>query len=142
TGDYSNVTLGSGVSEVQKITLNSSFSVPYVLSFENVETILFNFETTTALYLQNALNDLPSLGPNLVSVSPVSSNDPIVKIFLVTFSADLGDVPNLEEKSGNLIMLVDEETKGIASGQNVQITVQGQHSPLFSLTETSDNVIT
>lgn len=103
---------------------------------------MFNFETTTALNLQNALNDLPSLGPNLVSVSPVSSNDPMVKIFLVTFSADLGDVPNLEEKSGNLIMLVDEETKGIASGQNVQITVQGQHSPLFSLTETSDNVIT
>ncbi|RMZ95338.1 fibrocystin-L-like isoform X1 [Brachionus plicatilis] len=138
--DYSNVTSKTGAAEVQKITLNSSFNVPYILSFENVETVLFDFETTSALNIQNALNDLPSLGSNLVSVSQVSSSSPNIKIFRVTFSADLGNVPDLEEKSGNLVMEVEEETRGVASGSNVQLTVQGQHSPLFSLTQTSDNI--
>lgn len=36
--DYTNVYAASGISEVQKITLNSSFSAKYILSFENVET--------------------------------------------------------------------------------------------------------
>lgn len=100
-----------------------------------------DFDTISALNLQNALNDLPSLGLNLVSVFPVSSNDPNVKIFRVTFSSDLGDVPNLEEKSGNLFMEVEEETKGVSSGENVQLNIQGQNSPLFSPTQTNDQVI-
>lgn len=102
---------------------------------------MLNFETSSALSLQNALNDLPTLSPSLVTVSPVSSGSQNVKMFRITFSPDLGDVPALEEKSGNLIMQVEEEVKGIASGKNVQITVQGQHSPLFSLTQTNENVM-
>lgn len=41
--DYSNITVIDGVSEIQKITLNSSFNVPYILSFENVETGILIF---------------------------------------------------------------------------------------------------
>lgn len=80
------------------------------------------------------------MGPNLVTVSPVSSNDPQIKIFRVTYSPLLGDVENLKEISGNLLVEVEEETKGVASGESVQLSIQGQHSPLLTLTETSENV--
>lgn len=101
---------------------------------------MLDFHQTSALNLQDALNDLPTLGPKLVTVNPVLSEDSKIKIFRVTFSADLGDVPNLEEKGGNLTMEVEEEKKGVASGNNFQMVVQGQHSPLFKLSDSSDNV--
>ena len=133
------MTFSAGVSEVQKLTLNSSMKMPYVLSFDGVNTIELDFETA-AIDLQKALNDLPTLAPNLVTVAPVSSNDETIKIFRVTFSVDLGDVPDLVETSGNVIMEVLEETTGVASGSKVQLGIEDKFTPLFDLRDNDASV--
>ena len=86
--------------------------MPFILTFDGADTGLFNFmflsqmnmfiskskcfnlvilstSVTSATDLQTALNDLPTLSPNLVTnvTQRLSGND---KIFTIVFSAKLG----------------------------------------------------
>ncbi|CAF0814130.1 unnamed protein product, partial [Brachionus calyciflorus] len=138
--DYKLLTTGTGVSEIQKITLNSSIpNAQYILSFRGVETIPIEFDSTS-LIVQNALNDLPSISPNLVTVNSVSSDDANLKIYRVTFPSDLGDVPDLIETTGHVALDVNEETKGVSSGAKVQLNIEDKVSPLFNIADSNDHI--
>ena len=129
----------SGVSEIQTVQIKSINGAQYALGFDQVETYTLNFEAT-ALDVQKALNDLPTLSPNLVTVTQSSSPDDITRIFLVQFSSSLGDVPLLEETLKNVEFTAEETIKGSPSGSKVQLMIQNKPTPLFDLRDTDLNV--
>jgi hypothetical protein len=93
-----------------------------------------------AIDVQNALSDLPNLGTGLVTVtqSLSSANN---NVYSIKFSADLGDVPLLEEVSGNVNSTIVEATKGLPTGKSVQLIIQNNISTgLFKLTDKPSNV--
>lgn len=55
------------------------------------------------LTLQNAINDLPTIGPNMANVSINQSSIDTLRIFTVKFSASLGNLLDIKSyKSKNL----------------------------------------
>lgn len=92
----------------------------------------------TALDIQNALNDLPILSPNLATVTQITTSGNIR--YSVKFSADLGDVPLMVETSGNVNILTTKITAGVPTGNKIQVLIQNQTSNLFNIKDTAANV--
>lgn len=92
------------------ITIQSSSRKPFVLSFDDsitsisstknfigkfskfwsVFSDLIDFDTATASVIQKELIDLPSLGPNFVTVYENITNDNTIKKFTIKFASSLG----------------------------------------------------
>ena len=88
-----------------------------------------------------ALNDIPLLSPNLVSVTLNYSNvneSITTQSYTVVFCSDLGDVSNIEEVNGLVNSNVNEITSGIPSGKRVQLLIDSVATNLFDYTNTSD----
>jgi hypothetical protein len=88
--------------------------------------------------VQSALNDLPMLSPNLVTVSESFSMDGVSKIYAVQFCSDLGDVPDIQEVLGLVNYTITENVKGVASGKKIQLNIEGTSTNLFSYTNYTD----
>ncbi|CAF0756351.1 unnamed protein product [Brachionus calyciflorus] len=128
------------LAEIQEITLNSSSKSPFVLSFDGAHTTPLDFDSNE-LIIQSALNDLPTLGPNSVTVAiDASTTDTNLKIFTVTFSSSYGDVPLIESGIDYDSLSVVEVQSGIPNGINVQLTIQNQTTPLFNIYDTQANI--
>lgn len=80
------------------------------------------------------------MSPNLVNVTESLYSDEISKTYAIYFSSDLGDVPIIKELTGNVMTLIEEQTKGVASGGKIQLVIQNVSTNLFSLADTSTNV--
>ena len=121
----------------------------------------------SALEIENALNDIPYLQPNMVTVSeeylydliresmnetmnetldgttdtPMSSymNVSTGRKISVIFSADLGDVNSLEVL-GNISARFNEERVGISTGNKYQVTLDGMRSTRFDLRDSAMTV--
>jgi hypothetical protein len=87
--DYNSLVTGAGKSEVQELTIYDIVQNGYVLRYDGANTIPLTSSSSPNDILQ-ALNDLPTLYPNLVLEvvdKSVSTED---KIISVKFSSDLG----------------------------------------------------
>ncbi len=88
-----------------------------------------------------ALNDIPLLSPNLVSVTLNYSNvneSITTQSYTIVFCSDLGDVSKIEEVNGLVNSNVNEITSGIPSGKKVQLLIDSVATNLFDYTNTSD----
>lgn len=91
------------------------------------------YSGASAADLQMALNDLPTLSPNLVAVSERLHTDRVSKIYTVTFSAYLGNVELIQETLGLVTLTASEIQAGSPSGAKFQINILNQTSNLFDL---------
>jgi len=91
-----------------------------------------------AQYVEDALNNLPILAPNLVSVNESLANDNVSLIYSIQFSSSLGDVPDIEERLGLVNFTQNETVKGQPSGSQIQLNIQGAVTNLFDITNNSD----
>lgn len=110
-----------------------------MLQFNGVATTFITIGAS-ATQVQNALNDIPNLSPNLINVTESLKEDQVSKVYTVQFSIDLGDVPNIEEISGNVAATIEEKTKGISNGTKIQLTIQNATTNLFDMNDTATNV--
>ena len=90
--------------------------------------------------VQNALNDLPNLSPNLVKVNQSLANDGISIIYSVEFSPVLGDVNMIEEILHNVNATISETIKGSPDGSAFQLKIKDKTSGLFKFNDTAANV--
>ena len=97
--------------------------------------MILDFQSTVA-QIQRALNDLPTLYPNLATVTESPSSSEFERIILVQFSPKLGDVPDIEEKMGNVLFNVTELQIGSPSSSGFQFLIENQPTPLFSFSDT------
>ena len=83
--------------------------------------------------METALNDLPNLSPNLVTVTQNLDSDGYSIIYTVTFSSDLGDVPNILEVLGLVNFTLNETVTGSPSGNRIQLQIQNSKTNLFTV---------
>ena len=90
--------------------------------------------------IRNALNDLPTLAPNLVTnVTVTSQPGDSDLVYLVTFSSDLGDVPLLQSDAPTLVN-VTEIAAGSTSRSTIQLLIEDVPSSLINLDASIANV--
>ncbi|CAF1415369.1 unnamed protein product [Rotaria magnacalcarata] len=108
--------IGNGTSEVQTIAIDNS---TFQIAFGGVYTGLLNGRST-ALVVQAALNDLPTIYPLSVKVEWISS------LYTITFPAEMGDVPllNVISTAANAPN-VTEVIQGVASGKQLAFQLDG-----------------
>ena len=95
---------------------------------------------STASDVQRALNDLPILYPNLVNVTEKLAADGVSKNYLVSFSVDLGDVPNLEEVGGLVTATITQLNDTTLNGKKSYLLINDVPTNLFDLKDTAANV--
>jgi hypothetical protein len=83
--------------------------------------------------MQSALNDLPNLSPNLVTVTQSLASDGFSNIYTVTFSSDLGDVSDIVEVLGLVNFTLNETVTGSPSGNRIQLQIQNSNTNLFTV---------
>jgi hypothetical protein len=146
--------LSTGKSEVQKLLVKGLIGTRFMLDFGGVTTciyklkyylkfilysyIFFNLKAllsvgVSAADMQTALNDLPNLSPNLVTVTQSLDSDGYSIIYTVTFSSDLGDVPNILEVLGLVNFTLTEAVTGSPSGNRIQLQIQNSKTNLFTV---------
>ncbi|CAF3664415.1 unnamed protein product [Rotaria sordida] len=109
--------LTNGTSEVQSLEVDSS---TFQIGFRGVYTAIFTGRPT-AITIQTALNDLPSIFPLSVSVSATNT------LYFITFPIEMGDVPLLAciSTSSN-IPNITEIIQGISSGSKLFFSLDDQ----------------
>lgn len=91
--------------------------------------------------IQQALNDLPTLYPDLISDVNITVSENNDTVYLITFSADLGDVPAIELQSGmNLTYDNMELVKGIPTGNRFQLIIEDAPTGLINPNDVATNV--
>lgn len=98
--------------------------------------------TASAKEIQDALNDIPYLNQNLVTVSEnidFDSNETLIRNFTIEFPASLGDVSELEV-IGNVSWSIKEITKGVSTNAIVQVSIEGRNSAPFDLRDKASSV--
>ena len=94
-----------------------------------------------AVQLQVALNDLPILSPNLVtSVESTLADDGVSLIYFVQFSADMGEVPELQEISGNVNCTITIYAQASLSGTKTSLVINNVPTALFSFNDSASTV--
>ena len=97
-------------------------------------------QSSTLDDIRNALNDLPTLAPNLVTnVTVTSQPGDSDLVYLVTFSSDLGDVPLLQSDAPTLVN-VTEIAAGSTSRSTIQLLIEDVPSSLINLDASIANV--
>ncbi|CAF3592631.1 unnamed protein product [Rotaria sordida] len=111
------VSASNGTSEVQSLQVDNSI---FQIGFRGVYTAIQNGRPT-AVAIQTALNDLPTISPLTVSVSATST------LYMITFPAAMGDVPLLTciSTSPNTPNIT-EVVQGIDSGSKIAFELDGQ----------------
>ena len=94
----------------------------------------------SALIVQNALNDLPNLSPNLVTVTQSIHTDGTSIIYSVQFNAYLGKLQLIKEISGNVNASITRKQIGISNGNQLQLVIQNQTTGLLSLTYSTSQI--
>ena len=89
--------------------------------------------------MQSALNDMPTLNLNPVSVTQSIASDGT--LYTVVFSADLGNVSAIEEVLGLVNFTLIEMVDGSPSGKRIQLEIENSNTPLFDPSN-NKNVIT
>lgn len=87
----------------------------------------------SASEVENALNDLPTLGPNMVTVSESLASDGVSTLYSVSFSSDLGNVDSIEEVFGLVNFTINETISGSASENKFQLNIGNLKTKLFSI---------
>ncbi|CAF2963963.1 unnamed protein product [Rotaria sp. Silwood2] len=107
----------NGTSEVQSLQVDSS---TFQIGFRGVYTYIQTGQPTAAT-IQTALNDLPTISPLKVSVSATST------LYIITFPAEMGDVPLLTciSTSSNTPNIT-EVVQGVDSGSKIAFELDGQ----------------
>jgi len=157
---YSNFKPSSsnGQSEIQNILVVSLGDYrPFMLQFNGVTTSKKYLKKTiewklnslslawinmgsSALIVQYALNDLPNLSPNLVTVTHSLFSDGVSLIYSVQFNSYLGQVQLIEEISGNVNATITRKQSGQSNGKQLQLVIQNQVTSLFGLDMTSSQI--
>lgn len=75
----------------------------------------------------------------ILEVNDTSSNAED-KVFTIKFSADLGDVPLIQETSGLVMFNSTEVVKGVSSGKKFQLTIEDVATRPFDVKDTAANV--
>ena len=105
--------------------------ISYIYRYFNIKALLS--VGISAADMQTALTDLPNLSPNLVTVSQSLDIDGYSIIYTVTFSSDLGDVPNILEVLGLVNFTLNEAVTGSPSGNRIQLQIQNSKTNLFTV---------
>ncbi|CAF3954248.1 unnamed protein product [Rotaria sp. Silwood2] len=109
--------LTNGTSEVQSLQVDSSI---FQIGFRGVYTAILTGRPT-AMIVQTALNDLPSIFPLSVSVLATST------LYFITFPIEMGDVPLLTcISSSSNIPNITEIIQGISSGSKLFFSLDDQ----------------
>jgi hypothetical protein len=146
---YSGIQATNGTAEIQNVKILSPNSNDFVLNFDGANTsILILFKIieynnnyylfskvamafgSSASIVQKALNDLPTLETDVVTVSSQGTADGGI-LYTITFTPSRGDVPAINETSGNVVATVTETVKGVASQLKFQLSVNNAWSNLF-----------
>ena len=90
--------------------------------------------------VQRALNDLPLLYPNLTNVTEELDADGVSKNYIVSFSVDLGDVPDLEEVGGLVNATITQLNDTKLNGKKSYLLINDVPTNLFDLKDTAANV--
>lgn len=113
----------TSTSEVQYLEIKSELGTLFRLKFSNAATVLLKVGLSADL-LQTALNDLPSLSPDLVTVFEMYPEDnSTIQLFSIEFSSDMGNVELIEEILGQANITISENTTGISSGNKIKLAV-------------------
>jgi len=118
----------NGTSEVQSLAVDPS---TFQIGFRGVYTAI-QTGRPTAVALQAALNDLPTIYPLRVTVAATSS------LYTITFPAEMGDVPLLTCISSSLNSPnVTEVTAGVDSGSKIAFALDGQLTDYIDFVNTN-----
>ena len=90
------------------------------------------FSGASASEIEKALNDLPTLGPNQVTVTDSLADDGVSQIYSVSFSSDLGNVDYIEEVFGLVNFTINETISGSPSENKFQLNIGNFKTNLFS----------
>ena len=90
--------------------------------------------------MQKALNDLPLLYPNLTKVTEELDADGVSKNYIVSFSVDLGDVPELEEVAGLVNATITQLNDTTMNGNKSYLLINDIPTNFFDLKDTAANV--
>ncbi|CAF1212069.1 unnamed protein product [Rotaria sordida] len=120
---YATNSVINGVAEVQQISV---INEPFQLGFEGVYTAILE-SATDAIVIQDALNDLATIYPLMVTVAFVGT------VYEVTFPIEMGDVSLLTIISTAFInpQYAIESVQGIASGTKLAFRLDGATSNYF-----------
>ncbi|CAF3361993.1 unnamed protein product [Rotaria sp. Silwood1] len=113
----------NGIAEVQQISV---INAPFQIGFEGVYTAILE-GATDAIIIQDALNDLATIYPLMVTVAFVGT------AYEVTFPIEMGDVSLLTIISIAFInpQYVIESVQGVASGTKLAFRLDGATSNYF-----------
>ena len=96
----------------------------------------------TGVQVQAALNDLPILSPNLVvAVETQLNEDGVSLVYFVKFAADLGEVPELQEISGNVNSTITIYAQASLTGTKTSLVINSVPTALFSFNDSASTVI-
>ncbi|CAF0883351.1 unnamed protein product [Rotaria sordida] len=120
---YATDSVINGAAEVQQISV---INEPFQLGFEGVYTAILE-GATDAIVIQDALNDLATIYPLMVTVAFVGT------VYEVTFPIEMGDVSLLTIISTAFInpQYAIESVQGIASGTKLAFRLDGATSNYF-----------
>ncbi len=127
----------NSLGELQSLTMNQTGS-KFILEFMGAYTALLKYGVR-ASELQDALNDLPTLQPNLVKVTERFGQGTL-KNYTIEFSADLGNVSNIREVLGKANAQVVKLREGKFTGLKTYMFLDGVATNLFALNDTTNNV--
>ncbi len=83
---------------------------------------------------------MPLLYPNLTSVTEELDADGVSKNYIVSFSVDLGDVPDLEEVAGLVNATITQLNDTTMNGKKSYLLINDIPTNLFDLKDTAANV--
>jgi hypothetical protein len=87
--------------------------------------------------MQSALNDIPTLSPDLVTVTQSLANDGFSILYTVKFSPDLGNVSAIHEVLGLVNFTLNVMVNGSPTGKRIQLEIGNSITPLFDLSNKS-----
>ena len=109
---------------------------PFQLSLYGARSILIDFGAS-AQSVQDALNDMPLLQPNRVSVEETLAEDGVSKMYLIKFDVALGQVPAIDEVLGYVNATITQVNSTSLMSSMSQVAVDGVPSELFDLASDS-----
>lgn len=83
--------------------------------------------------VQKALNDIPTLSPNLVTVTDSLYSDGVSKVYTVTFDKDLGNVDLIRESLGLVSLTATEKQSGSPTGAKFQLKIANMTTNYFTI---------
>jgi len=134
---YPDSSIIDSLGEVQSLTMNQTRS-KFMLEFMGAYTALLSYGASASV-IEKALNDLPTLQPDLVKVTQIFGPG-VLKNYTIEFSADLGNVSNIREVMGQANAEVVKLRQGNFTGLKTYMILDGVTTDMFSLNDSASNV--